>query len=94
MLTNAEKILETAELGASVAITILMRDGRPVTITSANDWSLDSLLRERGADEAYRVRRSAGKLVVEGRSRTHSCELSRSLVGSGHFLTGATPRSH
>lgn len=89
LLDNAARILETAELGASVAVTILMRGGRPVEVSTANDWSLDALLRERGADEAYRVRRRNGALVVEGRSRSHSCELSRNVPFAGRLLNGA-----
>ncbi len=77
LLANAQKILETAQLSGSGPVTILMRGGRPVTLTVANDWALDALLREREADEAYRVYRKGGCLTVDGRSRSHSCSVSQ-----------------
>jgi hypothetical protein len=76
LLANAERILETATLSGAGPVTILLRGGRPVQLTVANDWSLDSLLAERGADQAFRVSRSGGCVTVEGRSRTRSCSVS------------------
>jgi hypothetical protein len=76
LLANAEKILETARFSGGGPVTILLRGGRPIQLTVANDWSLDALLAERGADQAFRVFRSGGHLTVEGRSRTRSCCVS------------------
>jgi hypothetical protein len=76
LLANAEKILETAEFSGGGPLTILLRGGRPVEITTANDWSLDALLMERQVDEVYRVDRRAGKLRVEARSRYRACVLT------------------
>ena len=76
LLENAQKILETAEFSSSSAVTSLMRGGRPLGMTTSNDWSLSALLAERGADEAYRVTRTGGRLVVEGRSATQRCLLA------------------
>ncbi|MDX2180776.1 MAG: hypothetical protein SFV18_14355 [Bryobacteraceae bacterium] len=75
-LENAARILETAELGDGGPVTILLRDGRPISLTVENDWSLDALRRERGADEAFRVSRKNGKLFVEGRSHDRACLLA------------------
>lgn len=76
LLANAEKILETANLAGSGPVTILLRGGRPIQLTVANDWSLESLLAERGADQAFRVFVADGHRTVEGRSRTRSCSVS------------------
>jgi hypothetical protein len=76
LLANAQKILETARFSGSGPLTILLRGGRPIQLTVANDWSLESLLCERQADEAFRVHRHKGCLTVEGRSRTRSCSVS------------------
>lgn len=76
LLANAEKILETAQLAGSGPVTILLRGGRPVELTVANDWSLEALLIERRADQAFRVFRAAGRLTVEGRSHTRSCRVT------------------
>lgn len=76
LLANAEKILETAQLAGSGPVTILLRGGRPLQLTVANDWSLEALLAERGADQAFRVFRSGGQVTVEGRSHTRSCSVS------------------
>lgn len=76
LLANAEKILETARFAGSGPVTILLRGGRPIHLTVANDWSLESLLAERGADQAFRVFVSGGHRTVEGRSRTRSCSVS------------------
>lgn len=76
LLANAQKILETARFSGSGPVTILIRDGRPIHLTIANDWSLEALLFERQADEAFRVYRKQGCLTVEGRSRTRSCSVS------------------
>lgn len=77
LVETASNILETATFGAACAITILMRGGRPFEVTAANDWALESLLQERGAEQVFRVQRFGGQVLVEGRSRTASCRLSR-----------------
>jgi hypothetical protein len=77
LIDNAQRILDTAELGGATAITILMRAGRPIEINSSNDWCLDALLLEKRADEAFRVTRRGGELKVEGRSRQQTCVLTR-----------------
>lgn|GEM_PF-1791969 len=75
-LDNAARILETAELADASPMTILLRDGLPIALTVENDWSLEALRRERGADEAFRVSRRNGKLFVEGRSADRACLLA------------------
>ena len=74
---TASEILETAVNVGGSSVTILLRGGRVVEMTVANDWALDALLLERGADEAYRVTRWGGETRVEARSRAQSCTLSR-----------------
>lgn len=81
LVENAQRILETAELGGATAITILMRGGRPIEISTANDWALDALLFEKRADEAFRVTRQRGELRVEARSRQQTCTLTRRIPG-------------
>jgi hypothetical protein len=75
-LENANRILETAEVGSGEPVTILVRDGRVIGMSIVNDWALESLRRERGAEEAYRVGRRQGKVYVEGRSETQACLLA------------------
>ncbi len=77
LFANAQRILETAELGAAQSITILIRSGRLVEINQSNDWRLESLLIERNADEVYRVSRKDGHLAIEGRDRSRMVLLSQ-----------------
>ena len=80
LIETATNILDLAAIGAASAITILMRGGRPIGVTASNDWALESLLQERGAEEAFRVRRLGAQVLVEGRSRTSSCRLTRTVA--------------
>ncbi len=92
-LDNAQQILSTAELGDGSPVTILMREGRPMGLSMVNDWSLERLRAEQGADEAYRVSRRQGKLVVEGRSATQVCLLASQTPAqiARALLTGPLP---
>lgn len=92
-LDNAQQILDTAELGDGGPVTILMRAGRPIGLSVVNDWSLEQMRAERGADEAYRVTRRHGKLFVEGRSATQACMLATQTPGqiARALLAGPVP---
>ncbi len=74
---TAAQILETAVNVGGSPVTILLKAGRVVEMTVANDWSLDSLLVERGVDEVYRVSRLQGQTRVEARKRDQICSLTR-----------------
>lgn len=92
-LDNAQQILDTAELGDGSPVTILMRDGRPIGLSVVNDWSLDQMRAEQGADEAYRVSRRHGKLFVEGRTASQACLLTSQTPGqiARALLAGPVP---
>jgi len=77
LLENANRILETAELGSASFLTILMRDGRPAEFFTTNDWAPEMLLQERQADEVYRVTRSDESLMVEGYSPREVVRLTK-----------------
>ena len=78
---TAREIVETAEsavsAGLSVSdVTILMGSGGSLHFLSDCDWPLDSLVRERGAEMAYRVSQDMRGVQVEGRAGSHSCHFS------------------
>ncbi len=77
LLQNASRILETAELGESLSLTIIIAGGRVLEISSVNDWSLEMLIHEHQADEVYRVARMQSLLTVEGCSRTRRVQLTK-----------------
>ena len=70
---TAEQVLSAAEAMESGPVTILMRDARVIWMTNDCAWSLDALLNEHTAEEAFRVGRRNGKLFVEARSRSQFC---------------------
>ena len=76
-LHDAQQILEAAEGASDPDVSILI-DGRGIrVITGKSDWPLDSLLAESGASAAYRVSRTSGQVLVEGRSSSETCVLRR-----------------
>jgi hypothetical protein len=77
LLKNASRVLETAEIGESLPLTVIIASGRVQKISSVNDWSLEMLIQEYRADEAYRVSRVRSLLTVEGCSRTGRVHLSK-----------------
>lgn len=56
--------------------TVLVAPGGGVSMVAASDWPLESLLRERGAVQAFRVQQQGERLVVEGRAGTQACLLA------------------
>ena len=76
-LSDAERILEVAGQAADADVSILVQGRGIRVIMGKNDWPLDSLLAESGAAAAYRVRRTGGQVLVEGRSGSETCVLRR-----------------
>jgi hypothetical protein len=94
-LDNAERILEVAQAGVDepqdLAIVIESRGG--MRMLAAPDSPLAALLAESGAAMAFRIRREAGNVRVEGRSATETCMLERrSATRSARELLRDQPR--
>jgi hypothetical protein len=78
---TAREIVETAESAASSGlpvsdVTILMGHNGSLHFISDCDWPLDSLVRERGAEMAYRVKKDSRGVRVEGQAGSQSCQFS------------------
>lgn len=71
----AERILETARQTPGADWTLLITFAGQTQMLAANDWPLESLLRERGASMAFRVTHCRTGTAVEGRSRIDRCRL-------------------
>ena len=93
LLANAENILETALAGEGEVSILIGHDGA-IRIMADTDWPLDSLQNYHGTREAYRVRRMAGRVRVEGKSAKNSCLLeSEPPARTAHFLLADRTRS-
>jgi hypothetical protein len=79
LLDNAERILEVAQAAVDepqdLAIVIESRGG--LRLLAAPDSPLVALLAQSGAAMAFRIKREAGNVRVEGRSATETCLLER-----------------
>ena len=76
-LNDAQQILEAAEMAADPDVSILIHGRGIHVVTGKSDWPLASLLAESGATAAYRVSRTGGQVLVEGRSNSETCVLRR-----------------
>lgn len=76
-LNDAQQIMEAAEMAVDPDVSILIHGRGIRVITGKNDWPLDSLLADSGASAAYRVSRTNGQVLVEGRSGYETCLLRR-----------------
>ncbi len=97
---RTEELLETAQAGLEPCDLSLLVEGEggAVFLTTASDWSLDRLLRERGAQAGWRIRRRGGEVRIEGRWGGDCCRLrapalrlnpDRPRAGSGRILPAA-----
>lgn len=60
-----------------------------------SDWPLDSLLRERGADMAYRVTPGTDRVSVDGRDGNSTCHFEAMLPAQAAFaMLNARPVSY
>lgn len=80
-LDTAHRLLEAAVAAQHVSddapsITVIVNRQGGLTLIADNDWPLDSLERERGAQAAYRVREHRERLYVEGRAGAQACLLA------------------
>ncbi|MBM3726749.1 MAG: hypothetical protein FJW40_15165 [Acidobacteria bacterium] len=85
-LRDAGEILEAANAAQHAGhfthgLTVLVGGRGPIELLASNDWPLDRLRAERGAEAAYRVTRENGRVRVEGHTRDGSCVLKGE---SGH----------
>lgn len=94
---RAQQLLDTALAGpAGSEITVLVGEDGAVRLCVDSDWPLDSLMRERGARAAYRVRSFGGTVRVEGREGFRTCVLESSRPGetaaANLLLAGTFPQ--
>ncbi len=90
---DALRILEAAAAAPPASWTILIVDGG-IRMLAANDWPLESLRREHGAERAYRVSRAGDSVAVTAESATLRCEFRKpSPAAAARLLLGATTGS-
>lgn len=86
---DALQILEAAAAVPAASWTILIVDGG-IRMLAANDWPLESLRREHGAERAYRVCRAGDSVAVTAESATLRCEFRKpSPAAAARLLLGA-----
>lgn len=89
----AQNVMNTGE--APSDYTIVMGAHGGVTLIANSDWPLDSLLRERGAGMAYRVKPGTGRVSVEGVDGTSSCHFEAiAPAQAAIFMLNAMPVSY
>jgi hypothetical protein len=73
---RAQELLDAALAGPGTSeMTVLIGNDGAVGLCVDSDWPLDSLVRERGAQAAYRVQFRGGAVRVEGREGFRTCVL-------------------
>lgn len=99
-IDNGAKIFEAAQnvmnTGESPSdYTIVMGAQGGITLIADSDWPLDSLLRERGAGMAYRVKPGANKVSVDGVDGNTSCHFEAiAPARAAMFMLNAMPVSY
>jgi len=84
---QAETILAAAESAGECSPMTILIGPNGIRMIAESDWPLDSLLWHHGADTAYRVSETGGRIRVEGHERSRSCILeSTPHRQTAHFL--------
>jgi len=94
-LKNAEELFAAArqDAGEDCQFSVLVGTDGGIHMVYGSDWGLEPLRQHHGAREAYRVTRSAGRVVLEGRSVGTSCKLegvraAQALLGAPGWIPG------
>jgi hypothetical protein len=101
-LENAREIFETAENSAAAGnpseeYTILLgsAEGGGIRMIANSDWSLGALQEAHGAQQAYRVSRLNGRVIVDGCDRQRNCHMeATSNSKTAQFLLNSVPAWH
>jgi hypothetical protein len=93
---DANHLFETARRAAGCGDcdwAILIGPQGEIRVLDATGWALPSLLADRGAETAYRVRRDSGRVWLEGRHGAESCLLRSESPAetSRQLLSGPIP---
>lgn len=81
-LATAQELLDAAEQASRVGgpssdtVTVLIGRAGEISLVMNSDWPLESLERDRGAAEAYRISAQGDRLIVEGRAGGRACLLA------------------
>jgi hypothetical protein len=67
----AENVLASGEAPSEMSILVGVEGG--IRMIANSDWPLDRLRAHHGAEMAYRVTGSTGRVAVEGRAARSSC---------------------
>lgn len=96
LLRNAEEMFDVARTagGEDCDWNIVVDPGGGIHMMRGGDWPVESLRAERGAEAAYRIRRSSGRVRVEAARAGEMCvlaaagarELARSLTDFPRYL--------
>ena len=99
-LANATNIFEAAQNLMNSGerpsdYTIVMGAQGGVTMIADSDWPLDSLIRERGAGMAYRIKPGTDRVSVDGADGTSTCHFeAMSPMDKARFVLNSFPVSY
>ena len=101
-IQNAREIFETAENSAAAGnsseeYTILLgsAEGGGIRMIANSDWSLGALQEAHGSEQAYRVSRLNGRVIVDGCDRQRSCHMEATTISkTAQFLLNSVPAWH
>ncbi len=89
----AQNVMNTGESPSDYTIVMGAQGG--ITLIADSDWPLDSLLRERGADMAYRIKPGTDRVSVDGVSGTSTCRFEAlSAKETARFVLNSFPISY
>lgn len=89
----AQNVMNTGESPSDYTIVMGAEGG--ITLIADSDWPLDSLLRERGAGMAYRIKPGTDRVSVDGVNGTSTCHFEAlSPKETARFVLNSFPISY
>ncbi len=90
ILQAAENVMATGQTPSQYSILLGSQGG--IRMIADSDWPLDSLQREYGANAAYRVSSSAGRVSVDGNQGNRTCHFEATPMAKvAQFLLHTVP---
>lgn len=98
-IDDAVEILQAAEnivvSGQTPGHYSILLGSAGIRMIADSDWPLDSLQREYGANTAYRVSTSEGRVKVDGNQGNRTCHFEATPPAQvAHFLLNTAPAWH
>ena len=93
ILPAAESVMGTGQTPGQYSILLGLGGG--IRMIADSDWPLDSLQREYGANTAYRVSTSDGRVKVDGNHGNRTCHFEATPPAQvAQFLLNTVPAWH